>query len=70
MAYGSPALLQASLREAKVENSFAAGHRLVKRRRNKKSRDDMAAAVLVAAAQWPRLGQLGRPSWRYAGRAG
>ncbi len=70
VAHGSRALLQASLREAKVENSSAGGHRLVKRRRNNKSRDDVVAAILVAAAQWPRLAQLGRPSWRYAGRAG
>lgn len=60
---GSRSLLQASLREAKVENSNAGGHRLVKRRKNNKSRDDAVAAVLVAAAQWPQLAELSRPAW-------
>ena len=69
VAHGSRPLLQASLREAKVENS-SVGHRLVKRRKNNKSRYGVTASTLVAAAQWPGLSRLGRRPWRYAGRVG
>lgn len=70
VAHGSRVLLLASLREAKVENSSVGGHRLVKRKKNNKSRDAVTAAVLMAVAQWPRLARLGRSPWRYAGRVG
>ena len=69
IAKGSRGLLQASLAVAAVANDDAGNVRLQKRGANNESRDDVAAALVLAAGAWER-GRAQRPRWRYAGLAG
>ena len=47
-------LMQASLAAARVENDKAGNTRLIKRGANNQSRDDVAAAWLLASGEWKR----------------
>ena len=64
-------LFTASLAAAMVKNDDQGSVRLVKRDTNNTRRDDVAAALVLAAGSLQRnLSRPNRPAWRYAGMAG
>ena len=67
VAPGSRLLLAASLSVAEVKNDDQGSFRLVKRGHNNEARDDVAAALLLAAGARSRAPM--RPRWRYHGAA-
>ena len=67
---GSRSLLAASLAVALVKTDDAGSVRLVKRGSNNTARDDVAAALLLAAGALARLIRRPKvPTWRYRGAA-
>ena len=56
----SRALLEASLAVATVRSDDQGSFRLIKRTRNNESRDDVAAALTLAAGAWARAGSTPR----------
>ena len=66
---GSRSLLAASLSAAMVKNDDAGSFRLIKKGFNNKARDDVAAALVLAAGLFERTAQP-RSTWRSAGAVG
>ena len=66
---GSRALLTASLSAAMVVNDDQGNTRLKKRSTNNTARDDVAAALVLAAGAYQRSLARPRQRWRYAGMA-
>ena len=67
----SALLISASLSAAMVKNDDQGSVRLVKRGVNNTGRDDVAAALLLAAGAWLRtMGRSLTPRWRYRGLIG
>ena len=66
---GSRSLLAASLSAAMVKNDDAGSFRLIKKGFNNKARDDVAAALVLAAGLFERTAQP-RNTWRTAGIVG
>lgn len=62
-------LLSASLSAAMVKPDDSGNVRMVKRGTNNQARDDVAAALVLAAGQFHRNQGRPRRSWRYAGAA-
>ena len=58
--------MEASLSAALVKNDDAGNVRLVKRGTNKTARDDVAAALVLAAGSFTRADKAG-PRWQYRG---
>lgn len=69
-AESSKLLLTASLSAAMVKNDDQGNTRLSKRGTNNQARDDVAAALVLAAGAYVRSMERPRPGWRYAGMAG
>ena len=69
VAEGSRLLLAASLSAAVVQSDDAGNTRLVKRGTNNTARDDVAAALLLAAGLHERVAGRPRSTWRYRGSA-
>lgn len=65
---GARHLVAASLSSAKVRNDTSGNTRLEKRDRNNQARDDVAAALVLAAGAFARA-SVRRPRWRYRGAA-
>ena len=63
-------LVAASLSAAMVKNDDQGSVRLVKRGSNNTARDDVAAALTLAAGAFFRSSAMLRPRWRYRGMAG
>ena len=63
-------LVAASLSAAMVKNDDQGSVRLVKKGSNNTARDDVAAALTLAAGAYLRSLTKPRPSWRYAGMVG
>ena len=68
-AESSRALVGASLAFALVKNDDQGSTRLMKRGTNNTARDDVAAALVLAAGAYQRSLERTRPHWRYAGAA-
>ena len=66
---GSAALIGASLSAAMVKPDDSGNVRMVKRTTNNTARDDVAAALVLAAGVFNRNQGRPRRSWRYAGAA-
>ena len=66
---GSRGLLTASLGAAKVENDDSGNVRMIKSGTNNQSRDDVAAALVLAAGAFDRSLAHRRPRWSYRGTA-
>ena len=67
----SALLVTASLASAMVKNDDQGSVRLVKRGTNNTGRDDVAAALTLAAGAYARsMAKTVRPAWRYRGLAG
>ena len=66
---GSRALLTASLSAAMVVNDDQGNTRLKKKGTNNQARDDVAAALVLAAGAFARSLNQPRPRWRYRGMA-
>ena len=67
----SRALLIASLLASLVQNDDAGSVRMLKAGTNNRARDDVAAALVLAAGAWERsLSRPGAPAFRYHGLAG
>ena len=66
---GSRALIGASLSAAMVKPDDSGNVRMVKRSTNNMARDDVAAALVLAAGMFIRNQGRPRRSWRYAGAA-
>ena len=62
-------LVAASLSAAMVKNDDQGSVRLVKRGTNNNARDDVAAALTLAAGAFSRASATPRPRWRYHGMA-
>ena len=62
-------LVAASLSAAMVKNDDQGSVRLVKRGTNNNARDDVAAALTLAAGAFFRASATPRPRWRYHGMA-
>ena len=69
VAEGSRLLVAASLSAAAVQNDDQGNTRLAKRGTDNQARDDVAAALVLAAGAWERAGAAARPRWRYRGMA-
>ena len=67
---GSRALLAASLSVALVKNDDQGNTRLVKRSTNNTARDDVAAALVLAAGAYSRSLAQSRSRWQYRGMVG
>ena len=65
----SAALVTASLAVSLVKNDESGNVRLVKRGTNNTARDDVAAALILAAGSFVRASGHRRPRWRYRGAA-
>ena len=66
----SRALIAASLSVAMVKNDDQGSVRLSKRGSHNQARDDVAAALLLAAGEWERHIWQPKPAWRYVGMVG
>ena len=66
---GSRNLLMASLASAMVKNDDQGNVRLSKRGTNNEGRDDVAAALVLAAGAYIRSLERPKPRWRYGGMA-
>ena len=64
---GSRNLLMASLASAMVKNDDQGNVRLSKRGTNNEGRDDVAAALVLAAGAYIRSLERPKPRWRYGG---
>ena len=62
-------LIAASLSAAEVKNDDAGNVRMVKRGTNNTARDDVAAALVLAAGIYERAQRRQQPRWRYRGVA-
>ena len=60
-------LVTASLSAAMVKNDDQGNTRLVKKSTNNTARDDVAAALVLAAGAYARSMERSRPRWRYRG---
>ena len=69
-ADSSRLLVAASLSAAMVKNDDQGSVRLVKRGTNNTARDDVAAALTLAAGAFVRASAMPRRGWRYRGMAG
>ena len=68
-AESSRSLIGASLAFAMVKNDDQGNTRLAKRGTNNCARDDVAAALVLAAGAYIRSLEHRRPTWRYRGAA-